>query len=433
VNGAGKTETARAAPSVLVVAGEASGDRLAARIARSLQTHGVRCFGMGGAAAHEAGVELVADLRRSAAMGLTEVAARLPAVALAFARLVLAARDARPRAAVLVDYTEFNQRMGALLRRRGVPVLWCVAPQVWAWRPRRMTAIARALDRLAVILPFEGPLWRAAGVDAHYIGHPALDVPTVDRATAQARLGLGRSRPNVALLPGSRPHEVRRHTPPMLATLSELAGAGMRVDARLLVAASLDMATRRWLVARAGRAGVATVDVDADSGAAACLSGFDAALAASGTATLECALAGAPPVVVYRMSPVTAAVARRLVRTPFVALPNILLGSAVYPELLDRYAEPVKMARALASLLERPSIFATSALELRARLAWPQSPSPAALPSRTGAPPAVVGDSSAERAVSLLSDWLELRAPQCRSPKGALRTASAAAEASDPP
>jgi lipid-A-disaccharide synthase len=407
---------ARSSPSVLVVAGEASGDRLAARIARSLRNEGVHCFGMGGAASLAAGVELVADLRRSAAMGLTEVAARLPAVATAFARLAVAAHRAPPRAAVLVDYTEFNQRLGLLLKRRGVPVLWCVAPQVWAWRPRRITQISRALDRLAVILPFEEALWRAAGVDTHYIGHPALDVPIIDRNTAQTRLGLGRSRPNVAILPGSRPHEVRRHTPPMLTALREIAHAGMAVDARLLVAASLDGATRRWLVAQADRAGVATVDVDADAGAAAWLGAFDAALAASGTATLECALAATPPVVIYRMSPLTAALARRFVRTPFIALPNILLGAPVYPELVDRRAEPVGMARALLSVLERPSAFATSANELRERLA---RPGPA-------------GNTASARAASLLSDWLGSHVPQRSRPPHGIPP-QYPAPASDPP
>ena len=418
-------DAARSSPSVLIVAGEASGDRLAARMARLLREGGVRCFGMGGPASIAAGVELVADLRRSSAMGLTEVAARLPAVATAFARLVIAARDAQPRAAVLVDYTEFNQRLGVLLKGRGVPVLWCVAPQVWAWRPGRTTTVARALDRLAVILPFEVSLWQAAGVDAHYIGHPALDAPAIDGATAQARLGLGMDHPKVAILPGSRPHEVRRHTPLMLDALEELARAGMAVEARLFVAASLDVATRRWLVDRAAQAGVATVDVDADAGASPFLGAFDAALAASGTATLECALAETPPVVVYRMSPLTAAVARRFVRTPFVALPNILLGSEVYPELLHHRAEPVGMARALASVLDRPSVFATSACELRARLAWSR-------PYSHGGVPA--GETSAERAASLLSDWLGLGgAWRSRSPAEAPRPVSYAPEASDPP
>jgi lipid-A-disaccharide synthase len=401
---------------VLLVAGEASGDRIAASIARRLRRDGVRCFGMGGAASCAAGVELVADLRRSAAMGLTEVAARLPAVVRAFVRLVAAARDKRPRAAVLIDYTEFNLRLGAFLRRRGVPVLWCVAPQVWAWRPRRVAHVARALDRLAVILPFEAPLWRAAGVDAHYVGHPALDARALDRTTAHARLGLGNARPNIALLPGSRPHEVRRHAGHLLAAVSELERRGLAVDARLFASASLDAATRRWLHDAAGRSATRVIDIDAEEGASAWLGAFDAAIAASGTATLECALAGVPPVIVYRLSPLTAAVARHFLRTPFVGLPNVMLAAKVYPELLGHAATPARMAHALRSVFEQRGAYAAHARELRARLAW----QPSISSSATTAP---AGDTTAERIVSLLSPWLTsprhqgaARAPEAHHP-----------------
>jgi lipid-A-disaccharide synthase len=400
VTAATRTDVTRVPPAVLVVAGEPSGDRIAARIAHYLQKDGVRCYGMGGPACRAANVELVADLRRSAAMGLTEVVTRLPAIARAFALLVAAVRHERPRAAVLVDYTEFNLRLGALLKRLGVPVLWCVAPQVWAWRPGRMAHVARALDRLAVILPFEVSLWRAQGVDAHYVGHPALDVAALDRRTARARLGLAAARASIAIMPGSRPHEVRRHARPMLATLKELAGAGMAVEALVVIAPSLDGTTRRWLAARAAEAGVRTIDTDAEGGAVAWLGAFDASLTASGTATLECALAGAPPVVVYRLSALTSAIARRVVRTPFIALPNIVLGSSVYPELLDRDVEPRRMARALGAVLERRPTFESRAEELRTRLSWAAPATPHFAP----APP--IGHTMADRAASLLSTWL---------------------------
>jgi lipid-A-disaccharide synthase len=427
VTGATGGDVSHPSPSVLVVAGEASGDRIAARIAAALAKSGVRSFGMGGAACRAAGVDLVADLRQTTAMGLTEVMARLPAIAAAFAQLLAATRDAKPQAAVLVDYTEFNLRMGAFLRRRGVPVLWCVAPQVWAWRPRRMAQVARALDRLAVILPFEARLWQAQGVDAHYIGHPVMDIAPLDRPTARARLGLSSTRPSVAVLPGSRSHEVRRHLLPMLAALKELEEAGMAVEARLFVAASLDDRTRRWLAATAEQAGVQTFEADADAGAATWLGAFDAALTASGTATLECALSGAPPVVVYRLSPITAALARLVLRTPFVALPNIVLGAGAYPELLDRDVEPRRMARALAGVLEHPSTFEAPAQELRARLTWKAPP-----PRAGSAGP--TGDTSADRAASLLATWLSVgsRRDACE-PKGAARPDPRASAASVPP
>jgi lipid-A-disaccharide synthase len=358
-------------------------------------------------------------------MGLTEVAARLPRVVTAFARLVATARERRPRAAVLIDYTEFNLRLGKMLKSIGVPVLWCVAPQVWAWRPGRVVTIAKALDRLALILPFETALWRAAGVDAHYVGHPALDAPTLSRDAARAALGLSASRPSIVLLPGSRPHEVRQHTPIMLAALAELDRAGLGVEPRLLVATSLDEATQRWLRSQTEGAGVPTVDADH---AASPLAAFDAAIAASGTATLECALAGVPPVVIYRLSRLSAAVARRFVRTRFVGLPNIVLASPVYPELLDRDAEPVGVARALGAVLERGSSFAPHAQELRRRLAWPSPP----FTTEEDATNGPLGTTATERMASLLSPWLgrPTRAPSDRFTRPASR--DTAPRASDP-
>jgi lipid-A-disaccharide synthase len=378
-------------PALLVVAGEPSGDRIAAAIARVARRRGIRCVGMGGAASVAAGVELVADIQSSAAMGLSEVVMRLPHVVRAFRRLQDAARGASFGAAVLVDYVEFNQRLGRWLREQGVRVLWCVAPQVWAWLPQRRHTVARALDCLATILPFEPPLWREVGVDAHYIGHPALEVALPPRGEARRRLGIDPDPPAVALLPGSRPHEVRRHAQPMLDATRDLRLRDARVQARLLAAPWLDAGTRRWLESRARAAGVAVVGVDAEQGAIEHLPAFDAAIVASGTASLECALAGALPAIMYRLSPLTAAVAKRLVRTPHVALPNVLLGERVFPELLQESAERKALARAIETLLERRAERDHISARLRARLAARES-------IREG--------TSAERAFHLLSAWI---------------------------
>jgi lipid-A-disaccharide synthase len=266
-----------------------------------------------------------------------------------------------------------------------------------------------------VILPFEVPLWRGAGVDAHYVGHPALDpirpgAQSVDPsgvlgaaerhrggAAGNAAVTGAAAVPRVALLPGSRAHEVRRHAAPMIAAVRELGRAGTPVHARLLASASLDGATRRWLNDVARRGGVDVFDVDPSAGAAPLLSEFDASLVASGTATLECALAGATPVIVYRASPLTMAVARRLVRTPFIGLPNIVLRSAVYPELIGGDVEARRLATALGRVLERPSAFEHAAEELRTRLAWAADPQDAAAPR---------GTTVAQRIASLLEPWL---------------------------
>jgi lipid-A-disaccharide synthase len=382
------------AGAVLLVSGEASGDRIAAGIARDLAAGGVRCFGMGGAASAASGVEIVADIRRSAAMGFTEVAARLPALALSFARLSVRMRGERPRAAVLVNYTEYNLLMGRRLRKMGVPVLWCVAPQVWAWRPARKAKVARAVDRMAVILPFEEAIWRKAGVDAHYVGHPALDGAQPSRSEARSRLGVDHAGPLVALLPGSRAHEARRLAPPMLAAIELLKKSLPHARARLLAAGSLDPRTLSWLRSEAKRSEVEVLEVDPREGASSHLAAFDAALVASGTATLESALAGATPVVVYRLSRVTAALARRMLRTPHVALPNVILGGPHYPELLQDQVEPRAMARHIEQVLDRRDAFVEKAGELRQRMSW----------SARGSRPD--GATSSQRVASLLSDWI---------------------------
>lgn len=344
----------RSRDGLLVISGEASGDRIAAEAVQALRAAGFggSVFGMGGPLFSRSGAEVVADFRRTTAMGTSEVVSRLPALARNLGVLALAIRRRPPRAALLVDYTEVNLRLGACLRQRGVPVLFAVAPQLWAWRPGRLPAVRRSLDRLAVILPFEEALFRAGGIDAHYIGHPALEALLPSRAAARERLGLS-SAPAIALLPGSRPHEVRATLPTMLEGLTRLRTAAGPLDARLLVAPSLDPATSSFAKEQAARALVEVVSVDPGEGISPLLPAFDAAVVTSGTATLECALAGAPPLVVYRASQATAFLARRLLRLPHVALPNILLGERRYPELLQEDFTAPRVAAELSSLLER--------------------------------------------------------------------------------
>jgi lipid-A-disaccharide synthase len=364
---------------VLVVAGEASGDRIAALAAAVLVARGARCFGVGGPACRAAGLEIVADTAGLGAMGLADVVVALPALAAAGARLLARTRRAPPRAALLVNFTEGNQRLGRLLRARGTRVLWCVAPQVWAWRAGRIQALHGAVDRLAVILPFEEALWRDAGYDARYVGHPALDAPAVDRDVLRARLGLGRDARAVAVLPGSRVGEALRLARPLCEAAARLVADGSVDAARLLLAPGLAPRARAVAEAAARAAGVAVVEGDPVHGAAPLLGAFDVSLCASGTASLEAALAAAAPVVAYRLDPLAHAVARRLVRTPHIALPNVLLERRAFPELLQREVTAPRLAEAARGLLARPDEARRLAAELRARLG---PPSPASFGHR---------------------------------------------------
>jgi lipid-A-disaccharide synthase len=360
---------------LLVVAGEASGDRAAAAVIAKLR--GVRAFGMGGGALQREGVELIADLRSATALGVSEVARRAYGVGLAYGRLRAAIRRRQPGAALLVNYTEFNSRLAATLWSAGTRVLWYGAPQIWAWRSSRAAPLRRHLDRLAVMLPFEEDLWRSLGVDAHYVGHPALEDRRgpEHRVAARELLGLTPFAWAVAILPGSRPHEVRRLLEPMLVGYESVCHDRASVDARVLLAASLDDRTRAWAYALAKAHDVDAVDVDPHAGIGYALPAFDAALCASGTASLECALARVVPVVCYRVGWATELGARALLKTPYVALPNVLLGRAAFPELLQRNAAPTRIAEELARVLDQREAFLASCADVERALGDHTTPS----------------------------------------------------------
>ncbi|MCS6901764.1 MAG: lipid-A-disaccharide synthase [Myxococcales bacterium] len=327
---------------LLVVAGETSGDALGAAVLQALGgTHVV--WGLGGPALRRAGASPLLDFQAIHANGLGDVVRVLPRAAAAAVHLVRQTRLRRPRAALLIDATSFNARLGRWLRAEGVPVLWCVAPQIWAWRPERGPALARAMDRLATLFSFEVPLWRSLGVDARWVGHPVLDTSFPCREEARSSLGILPSTPTLALLPGSRPGEVARLLPLFLQAANLLKRSdGIRTW--LLLAPSLPSA----LVVQAMRAArcqeVRVLQVAPGQGLAPWLPAFDAALCASGTASLECVLAAVPPVVAYRVDALTAWLARRWLRTEYVALPNLLLGRRVFPELLQERCTPEQLA-----------------------------------------------------------------------------------------
>jgi lipid-A-disaccharide synthase len=358
-----------------VVAGEASGDRAAAAVVRRLA--GVRAFGLGGPALAGAGVEILDDLRSWTAMGIGEASLRAARVLRAGRGLIAAARVRNPRAALLTNYSEFNSRLAPHLHDAGVRVLWYGPPQVWAWRARRTDRLRRTIDRMAVMLPFEEPLWRSAGVDAHYVGHPALETTPLDRDTARRALGMTPFASAVAILPGSRPHEVARLLVPMLEAYESVRSDRASVDARVLVAPSLDAATRGWVQRTCDARRVATFEVDPYVGAMSVLSAFDAALCASGTASLEAALARAVPIIAYRVGLATELAARALVRVEHVALPNVLLGRRAFPELLQREARAPRIASALADALDGRSDLLAACDQVEAVLGNKKTPSAA--------------------------------------------------------
>lgn len=364
-----------------MVAGEASGDRAAAQVmtalAPALGTRRVEAFGLGGHALASAGVELVANLRSFTAMGVTEVAARAAPILLAHQRLAREAKRRKPRAALLVNYSEFNALFARSLHAAGVKVLWYVAPQIWAWRPARAESLRRTVDRMAVILPFEEALWRSHGADARYVGHPAREVTSMDRRVARDALGLTPYASAVAILPGSRPHEVRALLPTLLEAYERVRRDRASLDARVLLAPSLSGAARTEAIALAQRFRVPVFFVDPYTGATPVLGAFDVALCASGTVALEAALARAVPVIAYRTGLLTEMVARACLLTSRIALPNILLGRTAFTELLQRDVQVVKVAKALSAALSRRRELLKACDEVEAILGPARTPSKA--------------------------------------------------------
>lgn len=348
-------------PTLLVSAGEGSGDAMAAPVIERL---GVTTFGLGGPALAGAGSELVADTRRLAAMGVGAAALKAPAAAVAARALLARARKTRPRAALLVGYSEFNAWLGARLRDLGTRVLWYAPPQIWAWRAGRAHGLRRSCDRMACVLPFEPRLWREQGVDAKYVGHPALERPNIGRDVARERFGMTPYAEYVAVLPGSRAHELREHLGPMLEAVAALRADRGAVDARVVLAPWLPRKLAARAAEEAGAAGVSCIE----SSAPPVLSAFDVALAASGTVTLECAVAGVPPVIAYRTGPVTELLARRLLTVHSIGLPNIVLGERVFPELVQKALTSDALAEEAGRLLDDRELWRARCESVRERL-----------------------------------------------------------------
>lgn len=288
------------------------------------------------------GVELMAGLDELAVMGFVEVIRHLGFFRGLLARVGAVLRSGEVDLVIPVDYPGFNLRATAMARDLGIPVLYYISPQVWAWKPKRAHQLARQANHVAVILPFEVEVLASAGASVSFVGHPLLERP--DDVTSRERfctaLGLDPGRPILGLLPGSRRQEVDRHLSVFLAAARHVQKRHPEVQIALAQASSIPAT----LLTGAG------VPITSDS--RALLRHSRAALVKSGTSTLEAALEGTPFVMAYRTHPVTYWLARRLVRVPHFALANLVAGSGVVPEALQGQATPAKLADLLAPLLD---------------------------------------------------------------------------------
>ncbi len=329
---------------ILLLAGEASGDLHAAQVARALRSRlpSVRLLGTGGPLMAREGVELLAGLEQLAVMGFVEVLGHLPFFVGLERQVRELLESGQVDLVIPVDYPGFNLRVARAARRLGIPVLYYIAPQIWAWRQGRAARLARDADHVAVVLPFEVPFLQRAGARASFVGHPLLEHPPVheSRDAFASRHGLDPQRPILALFPGSRRQEVERHLG-VFAAAARLA-VSRRPEAQPVVARGAAIPERT--LESAG------FPVAQDS--RNLLHHARAAIVKSGTSTLEAALEGTPFVVVYRTHPLTYALARRLVKVEQVALANLVAGKELVQEFLQEEATPGRIADAVIRLLD---------------------------------------------------------------------------------
>ena len=341
----------------MVLAGEASGDEHAARLVTALRARWPRSrfLGIGGQRMKDQGVELYADLNGLAVMGVAEVIPRIPFLYRLTRRLVTLLDSGDVDLVIPVDYAGFNLRMAKAARRREVPVLYYIAPKVWAWGAGRVKQLVAYTSQLALILPFEVDALVRAGANATFVGHPLLETPASEpnRLAFCRQWRLDAQRPILALLPGSRPQELRLHFTLFLE-------AGRRVEERnkevqLVFARASSISPSAFRTLAVGTLAVGTLAVPVVDDARSLLAHSAAALVKSGTSTLEAALEGTPFVTVYRTHPITYAVARRLLRVDRIALPNLIAGRDVVPEVLQSRATPDGLAGLLLRLLDPDS------------------------------------------------------------------------------
>ncbi len=331
--------------TVMIVAGESSGELYGALLARTLikRWPDIRLIGLGGERMRQEGVHLISGLTHS--LGLVEVLSSLKNIRVALNEAKKAIDDLRPSVCVLIDYPDFNFMLGRYAKRRGIKVLYYVSPQVWAWRKGRVKKMREIADRLALILPFEEKIYQDEGVKAEFVGHPVIE-EIIERGNQPSK-GKTHDRPVIALLPGSRPNELKRHLPIFVDLVDMIKEEFEGCSIILPLAPNIDTSAFGMELGSLEKKGVEIRQGDA----VGALLLADAAVIASGTATLQAALIGVPMVVIYRLSLLTYLLGRIILKVRYISLVNIISGKGIVPELIQFRARPERIMMELKRLL----------------------------------------------------------------------------------
>jgi len=329
---------------ILISAGEASGEMYGAQLVQALRRRdpSLEFFGVGGQRMRDAGCETVVDARDLAVVGITEILRHLPSIYGLYHKLIAEAERRRPDLAVVIDSPAFNWRVARQMNKRGIPVVYYVAPQFWAWRQGRVKLLRKYVSKALVIFPFEEKFYRDRGVDATFVGHPlaGLPLPAITREAFAAQYRINAGKQWITLMPGSRVKEVRMNLPTILEAASLL---GADFEFLLPVAPTLD---REFLAARTNGRGITLV-----TEALAALVHSRAGIVASGTATVEAALMSTPFVMVYRVSALTYALGKPRIKVPHFAMVNLIAGEQVVPELVQHDFAADKVAAGLKEII----------------------------------------------------------------------------------
>ena len=335
---------------LLVSCGEPSGDLYAGALVRELRRldPGVAVSGLAGQQFAEAGGTVIEDYRALSVTGLTEAIRKIPHSYRTIHRLVTWTRAYRPDVLVVIDFPDFNFRLARRIKALGIPVVYYVSPQIWAWRAKRLETIRRFADLVLVIFGFEEAIFRAGHVPVEFVGHPLMDLvrPSASRSAFLSSLGFSLTAPTVAILPGSRSNEVRRILPDLM-----VAAAGIRLrlpSTQFLIARAPNLDDEYFTsLSAGGLAPARVIEADTDT----ILASANVVLTASGTATVQAAIHGKPMVVVYRMSSLSYHLVRRLVTVDTVGMVNVIAGEQIVPELIQDVFTPATVAAEAISML----------------------------------------------------------------------------------